>query len=68
MNYHHISTRENVLVFNWAWTSGGTGENKLLDNLTQGSKWHFNELSTDSFVYEVTTMAYLGPTEVIFQQ
>lgn len=42
-----ISMRENVLMFNWAWISGETGENKLLDTLTEGSKWHFNKLSTD---------------------
>lgn len=34
----------------------------------QGSKWHFNELSIDSFVSEIITTAYLGPNQVIFQQ
>jgi len=68
MNYHHVSTGENVLMFKWAWTGAGTGENKLLDTLNGSSKWRFNELSTDSFVYEITTTAYLGPTQVIFQQ
>lgn len=68
MNHHHISMRENVLMFNWAWTNGGTGKNKLLDTLIEGSKLYFNELSTDLFLYEIATMAYLGSTQAIFQE
>jgi len=34
----------------------------------QGLKQHFNKLSIDSFVCEITTPAYLGPNQVVFQQ